>query len=181
MPKRDAGEPAAPRSGIPPAWRDLAGLLRAIAGSAPLPRTLEKHPAIDRATLREILRTDGASRGNPGPSAAAVILESPDGREIARRGIALGHATNNQAEYQALILGLTLALEHGLARVEVLSDSELLVRQMEGEYQVKNAAIAALKRDAGTLALKFDSVAYHVPRAQNEAADKLANDVLDGK
>lgn len=173
----------------------LGGILRAVAGELAEPPThdeprVDPNPASRRGAKpagrggapEAILRTDGASRGNPGPSSAAVVIESPSGIVLDRAGVPLGRATNNQAEYRALILALTRALALGLSRVEVLSDSELMVRQMNGEYKVKNADIAALKRDAGELEARFASVRYrHVPRGENAAADKLANDILDGR
>ncbi|MBI5529298.1 MAG: ribonuclease HI family protein [Deltaproteobacteria bacterium] len=129
-----------------------------------------------------IVRIDGASRGNPGPAAAAAIIETADGREIARACEPLGVTTNNQAEYRALILGLGKALELGITGVEVLSDSELLVRQMNGQYRVKNAEIRDLKAMAEELASRLRAAEFHhVPREENAEADRLANDVLDGR
>jgi len=129
---------------------------------------------------KAIVRIDGASRGNPGPAAAAAVLESVEGKVIGRLGRHLGKATNNWAEYNALIAGLDLAKRHGVGDLTVFSDSQLLVRQMTGEYQVKNADIKLLHNKASALADEFKSVNYiHVPRENNRAADKLANEVLD--
>jgi ribonuclease HI len=92
------------------------------------------------------LYTDGGARGNPGPAAAAYVLETQDGTVLEARGETIGVATNNVAEYRALVAGLAKALELGVDELEVVSDSELLVKQMNGEYRVKNAALIARGR-----------------------------------
>ena len=94
------------------------------------------------------LFTDGGSRGNPGPAAYGYVLETPDGTVLAAHGEAIGVATNNVAEYQALVAGLARAEEAGVDELEVVSDSELLVKQMRGEYKVKNAALRELWEEA---------------------------------
>lgn len=128
------------------------------------------------------LRIDGASRGNPGPSAAAAILETADGKAVEEVGLSLGRQTNNHAEYRALIIGLETALKHGFGTLQVYSDSQLLVRQMTGEYKVRHPEIAVLKEQADLLVERFKSVGFHhVPREQNSHADALANKVLDGR
>src|SRR5205807_8676988 len=104
------------------------------------------------ARVRARLWTDGGARGNPGPAAFAYVLEADDGTVLDARGEAIGVATNNVAEYRALVAGLEQAAKLGLDEVEVVSDSELLVKQMRGEYRVKNAALADLKEDAERLA-----------------------------
>jgi ribonuclease HI len=126
-----------------------------------------------------ILRIDGASRGNPGPAGCAVILEDGDGRrEVHTRY--LGRATNNQAEYEALLLGLTRAAALGCRRVEVRSDSELLVRQMTGAYRVKHPGLVALHRAVSRLLPGFEEVRFtHVDREANAEADRLANFAID--
>jgi ribonuclease HI len=126
------------------------------------------------------LFTDGGARGNPGPAAYGFVLESDDGTVLAAEGEAIGKATNNVAEYSGLIAGLKKALELHLPEVEVVSDSELMVKQMRGEYRVKNEALRALYDEATALARRLGSVEYrHVRRAHNELADKLVNDALD--
>jgi len=126
------------------------------------------------------LFTDGGARGNPGPAAAAYVLEAEDGTVLAAHGEAIGVATNNVAEYRALVAGLARAGELGVDELEVVSDSELLVKQMRGEYKVKNAALQELSRRAGQLARELGSVRYTaVRREHNELADRLVNEALD--
>jgi ribonuclease HI len=130
--------------------------------------------------LPATLFTDGGARGNPGPAAFAYVLEADDGTILDARGEAIGVATNNVAEYRALVAGLARAVELAVPEVEVLSDSELLVRQMRGEYRVKNESLRKLSLEAAALARKLARVEYrHVPRAQNELADRLVNEALD--
>jgi len=126
------------------------------------------------------LSTDGGARGNPGPAAFGYVLETEDGTVLDARGEAIGVATNNVAEYRALIAGLEAALERGVTELEVVSDSELVVKQMRGEYKVKNAALRELSQEAARLARKLDHVVYTaVRREHNELADKLVNEALD--
>jgi ribonuclease HI len=126
------------------------------------------------------LFTDGGARGNPGPAAYGFVLETEDGTVLAAEGEAIGVATNNVAEYSALVAGLKKALELHVPEVEVVSDSELLVKQMRGEYRVKNDALRALFVEASALARGLASVEYrHVKRAHNELADRLVNEALD--
>ncbi|MDQ3894161.1 MAG: ribonuclease HI family protein [Actinomycetota bacterium] len=130
--------------------------------------------------MKARLSTDGGARGNPGPAAFAYVLESEDGSVLDARGEPIGVATNNVAEYRALVAGLAKAAELGIAEVEVVSDSELLVRQMRGEYRVKNAALRELSLEAARLARRFDRVTYRaVRREHNELADRLVNEALD--
>jgi ribonuclease HI len=123
------------------------------------------------------LFTDGGSRGNPGPAASAYVLEAEDGTVLDARGEPIGVATNNVAEYRALVNGLAKATEFGVDELEVVSDSELLVKQMRGEYKIKNAALIDLsfeaKRQIGVVRYKA------VRREHNELADRLVNDALD--
>ena len=129
-----------------------------------------------------ILYTDGASRGNPGPAAIGAIIQDESGRVLHKVGRAIGRATNNQAEYRALILGLEEAARLGATHLEVRMDSELIVRQLEGRYRVKDANLKPLFRQASELLRKFPSVTIrHVPREANQRADALVNAVLDGK
>jgi ribonuclease HI len=126
------------------------------------------------------LYTDGGARGNPGPAAAAYVLEAEDGTVLDARGETIGVATNNVAEYRALVAGLRKARDLGLDDVEVISDSELLVKQMNGQYRVKNAALIELSLDAAHLAGEIGRVRYRaVRRAENELADRLVNEALD--
>jgi probable phosphoglycerate mutase len=126
------------------------------------------------------LFTDGGARGNPGPAAYGFVLEAEDGTVLAAEGQAIGVATNNVAEYSGLVAGLRKAIELHVPDVEVVSDSELMVKQMRGEYRVKNDALRGLFLEAGTLARELASVEYrHVKRAHNELADRLVNEALD--
>jgi ribonuclease HI len=126
------------------------------------------------------LFTDGGARGNPGPAAYGFVLETEDGTVLAAEGQAIGVATNNVAEYSGLVAGLRKALELHVPEVEVVSDSELLVKQMRGEYRVKNEALRALFVEASALARDLQGVEYrHVKRAHNELADRLVNEALD--
>ena len=130
--------------------------------------------------MKARLFTDGGARGNPGPAAYGFVLESEDGTVLAAEGEAIGTATNNVAEYSGLIAGLEKAIELHVPQVEVVSDSELMVKQMRGEYRVKNEALRELYDEATALARRVGNVEYrHVKRAHNELADKLVNDALD--
>jgi ribonuclease HI len=130
--------------------------------------------------MRARLFTDGGARGNPGPAAYAFVLEAEDGTVLVAEGQAIGVATNNVAEYSALVAGLERAVELGLDDVEVISDSELLVKQMRGEYRVKNDALRALSLEAAGLARKLRRIEYRaVRREHNELADRLVNEALD--
>ncbi len=130
--------------------------------------------------MKAVLFTDGGARGNPGPAAYGFVLENEDGDLIAAVGAAIGSATNNVAEYSGLIAGLARAAEEGVTELEVRSDSELMVKQMRGEYRVKNAGLVPLSVEAGRLARALGSVTYvHVRREKNELADRLVNEALD--
>ena len=130
--------------------------------------------------MRVLLYTDGGARGNPGPAATAYVLQADDGTVLAAQGEAIGVATNNVAEYSALVSGLRRAIELGVAELEVRSDSELMVKQMRGEYRVKSPALQELYLDTSRLASQLGSVTYtHVRREHNELADRILNDVLD--
>jgi ribonuclease HI len=126
------------------------------------------------------LFTDGGARGNPGPAAFAYVIEAEDGTVLAAHGEAMGVATNNVAEYRALVEGLRKAGELGVGELEVVSDSELMVKQMRGEYKIKNEALQELSLDASHLARKVGRVRYTaVRREHNELADRLVNEALD--
>ena len=130
--------------------------------------------------MKALLYTDGGARGNPGPAAFGYVLEAEDGTVLASHGERIGVATNNVAEYRALIAGLRRAAELHVPRIEVVSDSELLVKQMRGEYRVKNEELRRLSLEAKRLERELAKVEYrHVRRAQNELADRLVNEALD--
>jgi len=126
--------------------------------------------------------SDGASRGNPGQAACAVIITDAGGEELLRRGRRLGVATNNVAEYEGVLLALELAQTLGASELVLKLDSELVVKQLRGEYKIKNASLKPLADRAKGLIESFDHFdIIHVPREQTKDADKLANDELDGK
>ena len=130
--------------------------------------------------MKAKLWTDGGSRGNPGPAAYAYVLEAADGTVLDARGEAIGVATNNVAEYRALVAGLERAAEAGVSELEVVSDSELLVRQMQGSYRVKNRTLQELFLAASELAREIGKVSFRaVRREHNELADRLVNEALD--
>ena len=130
--------------------------------------------------MKATLWTDGGARGNPGPAAYGYVVEAEDRTVLAAHGEAIGTATNNVAEYRALVAGLEKAAELGVDALEVVSDSELLVKQMRGEYKVKNAALRELWDEAQDLAGRLGSVRFTaVRREHNELADRLVNEALD--
>jgi ribonuclease H / adenosylcobalamin/alpha-ribazole phosphatase len=130
--------------------------------------------------MKAKLSTDGGARGNPGPAAYGYVLEADDGTVLAAHGETIGTATNNVAEYRALVAGLERAIELGVDELEVVSDSELVVKQMRGEYKVKKAALRELWQEAAELARGLKSVSYTaVRREHNELADRLVNEALD--
>ncbi len=132
--------------------------------------------------MKARLSTDGGARGNPGPAAYGYVLEAEDGTVLAAHGKAIGVATNNVAEYTALIAGLEKALELCVAELEVVSDSELMVKQMRGEYKVRNDALRELSVRAGRLARELGSVTYTaVRREHNQLPDQLVNEALDAE
>ncbi len=127
------------------------------------------------------VNVDGGARGNPGPAAAACVVCTPDGEVLAQRSELLGTATNNVAEYRALLLGIRCAAEMGAGELEIVGDSELIARQVEGRYKVKHEAMKPLHREALEALAGFDAWSIRtVPRAQNAAADALVNAALDG-
>ena len=130
--------------------------------------------------MKARLSTDGGARGNPGPAAYGYVLEADDGTILAAHGETIGVATNNVAEYRALIAGLEKAVEVGVDQLEVVSDSELLVKQMKGEYRVKNENLRPLAVQASRLARDVGRVRWtSVRREYNELADRLVNEALD--
>ena len=130
--------------------------------------------------MKAKLWTDGGARGNPGPAAYAYVLEDEDGNALAAHGEAIGVATNNVAEYSALIAGLEKAVELGVDALDVISDSELMVKQMRGEYKVRNDALRQLSLRGAELAGRIGEVTYTaVRREHNKLADQLVNEALD--
>ena len=124
--------------------------------------------------------SDGGSRGNPGPAASGAVLYSEDGEVVAEAHKYLGHDTNNQAEYTAIIIGLEKAKSLGAKTVDLFMDSELAVKQLKGEYRVKNPEIAKRFVEVKNLMTHFETVKIkHVRRELNKAADALVNKVLD--
>ena len=124
--------------------------------------------------------TDGASRGNPGESAAGIMLWDANGDPIGRISLYLGHLTNNQAEYKAVLAGLLAAFVQGHDEVEFRLDSELVVKQLKGEYKIKDEQLKALASQVQRAASRIDRVTFtHVKRSVNREADRLANEILD--
>jgi ribonuclease HI len=123
---------------------------------------------------------DGGARGNPGPAAAAAVASTPDGEPLAERSLYIGEATNNVAEYRAVLLGLALARELGAREVEVVNDSQLIARQIGGEYKVKHTGLKPLFAETMQALRGFDRWSVRdVRREQNERADELVNEALD--
>ena len=139
--------------------------------SPPLPVTTDQDA---------VLWTDGAARGNPGPAGIGAILKSQSGEVLYTGSEFLGHTTNNVAEYKAVLLGLAGALAQGVHRVEVRADSELLIKQLKGEYRVKSPGLRPLFEEARRLISRFSSVKLtHIRRELNGEADRLANQGID--
>ena len=188
----------------------LAELLRVIAEEESLDRTLARFPGLSRTDLVGVLlgrppkahapppphlggavhavqphrrlrvASDGAARGNPGPAGAGAVLFDGEGHVLERLGKFLGRQTNNVAEYQGLLLGLRRARELGAEELEVVADSELMIRQLSGAYQVRAPALRELHTEALTLLKAFRKVKLvHVPRAQNGEADEMSNRAID--
>jgi ribonuclease HI len=129
---------------------------------------------------RFTLRTDGGARGNPGPAGAGFVLEDPTGAIVRGGGTFLGVATNNVAEYRALIIGLQAAAAAQVRELRVCADSELVVRQLNGSYRVRNEGLRPLYAEACSLLDRFETHnVVHVRREQNAAADALANEAMD--
>jgi ribonuclease HI len=130
--------------------------------------------------VRVVVHVDGGSRGNPGPAAVAAVASSADGERLAERKAYIGAATNNVAEYRALLLGLELARELGAEEVEVVNDSELVARQIGGEYKVKHAGLKPLYLEAMRALREFERWSVRsVRREANVRADELVNETLD--
>lgn len=131
-------------------------------------------------SIRSLLYTDGAARGNPGPAGAGAVLCDAHGKVLAELCEYLGETTNNVAEYRALLLGLKKALALGVVEIEVLADSELMVRQLNGKYRVKNEGLKPLFQEAVRLLKQFRKYSIsHIDREENAAADRMANRAID--
>jgi ribonuclease HI len=129
-----------------------------------------------------VAHVDGGSRGNPGPAAYGVVVEAADGAPLAALSKFLGRATNNVAEYQGLLAALEYALQHHHPRLRVLTDSELMARQLEGRYKVKSPDLKPLFERARGMILRLEHFTIrHVPREQNAEADRLVNQALDAE
>ncbi|MGN6254136.1 MAG: ribonuclease HI family protein [Solirubrobacterales bacterium] len=129
---------------------------------------------------RLTVNVDGGARGNPGPAAIGVVVRG-EGEVLEEAGERIGEATNNVAEYRALLRGIELAAAHGASELELIGDSELVVRQVEGRYKVKNAGMKELHEEVKRALRGFDSWSIrHVRRAENAEADRLVNEALDG-
>lgn len=153
----------------------------AVRAPEAVPAAVEPVGAFDaKPATRMILNTDGASRGNPGPAGAGAFLAKPDGTLVGAYKKYLGQATNNVAEYQAVILGLEEAAKAGATEIELRADSELVVRQLTGVYKIKDPTLADLARIVKAKEKRFRRVLYrHVPREQNVIADRLSNEAID--
>lgn len=131
--------------------------------------------------MRLKVNVDGGARGNPGPSAIGIVVRDETGGVLLERGEKIGDATNNVAEYRALIAGIALARELGADQVDLIGDSELVVKQIQGKYKVKNAGIKPLHAEAKAALADFeDWTISHVRREMNADADRLVNEALDG-
>lgn len=144
----------------------------------PAPASASTAPAASLSAVR--VYSDGAARGNPGPAGAGAVLVDAEGHVVERLGKYLGNQTNNYAEYMGLLLGLKRARELGAREVEVFADSELMIRQLGGQYQVKSPTLKPLFEQARALLRGFEKVKLqHVPRALNAAADEMSNRAID--
>ena len=128
-----------------------------------------------------VVNVDGGSRGNPGPAAVGVVVQDADGGVLEEVGKRIGDATNNVAEYRAVLLGIERALALGATELELIGDSELIVRQVKGEYKVKDASLRELHGEVNRALVPLESWAIrHVRREANAEADRLVNEALDG-
>jgi ribonuclease HI len=136
---------------------------------------------VEREVAKLTVNVDGGARGNPGPAAIGVVVRDAGGEVLEERGERIGRATNNVAEYRALLLGIELAAAHGASELDLLGDSELIVRQVEGRYKVKDAMMKELHAEVKRALEGFESWSIrHVRRAENADADRLVNEALDG-
>ncbi len=164
-----------------------AELIDKAPAPAPVPASARKEAPVREVPSAAVVPgtrmrvySDGAARGNPGPAGAGAVLVAPDGQVVDRLGKYLGIQTNNFAEYMGLLIGLERARDLGVKEVEVYADSELMIRQLDGKYQVKSPTLRPLYEDARRLLKGFSRVKLvHVPRAQNSAADEMSNRAID--
>jgi ribonuclease HI len=127
------------------------------------------------------VNVDGGARGNPGPAAVGVVVRDAGGEVVEERGEKIGRATNNVAEYKALLLGIEVAAAHGASELDLVGDSELIVRQVEGRYKVKDSTMKELHAEVKKALAPFESWSIrHVRRENNSDADRLVNEALDG-
>lgn len=167
----------------------LAAVLREAAASVGGDVPAARQPAFEftaeappQKAGRLVMFTDGASRGNPGEAGIGVVIKDEGGKVIKRIARYLGRATNNQAEYTALLDGLKAAREMGAEGIQAYADSELLVKQIKGEYKVKNPELQKMSLLARSLIEKFPAfVITYIPREKNSLADSLANEAIDKK
>jgi len=130
--------------------------------------------------VKLVVHVDGGARGNPGPAAVGVVIADPEGGVVHAVGETIGEATNNVAEYRALLRGIELARDHGASELEIYGDSELVVKQVRGEYRVKDAGLKPLHAEARAALAEADSWSFdHVRRENNAHADDLVNQALD--
>jgi ribonuclease HI len=131
--------------------------------------------------VKLVVNVDGGARGNPGPAAIAAVVQEPGGEVLEERGERIGRATNNVAEYRALLLGIERAAALGASELELVGDSELIVKQVRGEYKVKDAMMRKLHAEVKRALREFDSWSIrHIRREYNSEADALVNEALDG-
>ncbi len=155
---------------------DAKGAIESLSRSLGDPPPAVKPRGLERA----ILHADGASRGNPGPSAVAAIIHLPTGEELASVAKRIGRATNNVAEYRAVIEGMKLARDLGVRELVVYVDSELVMKQLTGAYRIRSKDLEPLAREVAAEARHFAKCAFeHVRREENREADRLANEALD--
>jgi ribonuclease HI len=160
--------------------RDLQDLL--LRSAHQIEGGAKKLPTRQEETLEFIIHTDGASRGNPGEAGMGVVISDPQGRTVKEIKLYLGMATNNVAEYRALIYALEKAWHLGASKVRIYLDSELVVRQMRGEYKVREAHLKILNQQAVEALNHFSKYSIdHIPREENRRADQLANEAIDQK
>ncbi|MFL5309705.1 MAG: ribonuclease HI family protein [Myxococcales bacterium] len=161
------------------ARRLLRGAAQQLAAAEPKPKPSARVTSPGEARRVRVF-TDGAARGNPGPSGAGAVILDEEGHVLARLGRFLGKHTNNVAEYQGLLLGLRRARQMGAREVEVRADSQLLVRQLQGKYAVKNEVLKRLHEEALALLRSFEHYELvHIPREQNALADEMSNRAID--
>jgi ribonuclease HI len=131
--------------------------------------------------MKVVVNVDGGARGNPGPAAIAAVIQDDGGEVLAEHGERIGRATNNVAEYKALLLGIERAAALGASELELVGDSELVVKQVKGEYKVKDATMRELHGEVKAALRDFENWSIrHVRREYNAEADRLVNEALDG-